>query len=729
MKAIDRKYLSRAIGAFNKAVRIRNEEKRYDEALHLASFHLNPLGMEQFDVCIRELIKRRDCLDLIFDDEVGHNPNVVGISEKYKNVPDPVKYNTTADVCYCKRYFKKGICLHILFIREYYDLPAFETNLFMRFRYLKNVALHDRNDDEEMGIDEGPEMGIDEGPRNEPNNADIYSTDDQPNKRKDLRPQDRYLKVMEVTKEICDVATKYEPSRFNVVLEALEAMEKIIRTNGVDTQLLTYLKNPSDFELVPHQRQVLLSDAESNLQQGGVGQQQCEDPQQQQGMPIGIGQQDENHQHHADNNQQHHGDSHHQHGNDQLHHEDDPYRDDNHQQHGDTVHQQHGSHDQHDEHVQQDTQDTDMNNSNAAPHDINNLRDSGEAAIHSLQGTSSIPYSRRSLPQPTFLMRDTDQTRLPRNVATPNPDTPGRPSGTPVQATNTPSTPRQNPRRAWPQSPFPDTPGLTSRVRQPPVRQPPVVVQHFQRIKHNLIYPSNLVDTFKAGSSQNSARNIETLATLAGYFSKERNSWIVSDIIYPIQTGSSTFCSETPGNYYANHLIQNKLTQLGTIHTHPRFSSFLSSVDLHMHAQIQRYENSAIAIVYSPMYDTAPAYTLNDIGLGVIMSCRAPNQDAGHLHSQPDDTLYQVAQHTSTDPSLPLNVMDCREGPQDQQDGQQSDGNHANNHNASMAPQDDRAPQNASDLSPDHPSDDSLPDLELARGVPLPPGSVGGELI
>ena len=228
MKAIDRKYLSRAIGAFNKAVRIRNEEKRYDEALHLASFHLNPLGMEQFDVCIRELIKRRDCLDLIFDDEVGHNPNVVGISEKYKNVPDPVKYNTTADVCYCKRYFKKGICLHILFIREYYDLPAFETNLFMRFRYLKNVALHDRNDDEEMGIDEGPEMGIDEGPRNEPNNADIYSTDDQPNKRKDLRPQDRYLKVMEVTKEICDVATKYEPSRFNVVLEALEAMEKII---------------------------------------------------------------------------------------------------------------------------------------------------------------------------------------------------------------------------------------------------------------------------------------------------------------------------------------------------------------------------------------------------------------------------------------------------------------------------------------------------------------------
>jgi hypothetical protein len=125
VKVIDRRYLQRAIASFNKTIRIRHEEERYDEALNLASFHLNPLGMDQYYKCIKELVRRRTRLEVTLVDgsESGsgaNNPRVAGIAEKYKNVKDPVKYGTTPNHCYCKRFFKKGLCLHILFIREYY---------------------------------------------------------------------------------------------------------------------------------------------------------------------------------------------------------------------------------------------------------------------------------------------------------------------------------------------------------------------------------------------------------------------------------------------------------------------------------------------------------------------------------------------------------------------------------------------------------------------------------
>ena len=105
-------------------------------------------------------------MEVIIDDQDGEDaPTVVGISEKYKNVQDPVCYNTTPNNCYCRRFFKKGLCLHVFFLREYYDLPAFETDLFLRFRYLKNMAAYDVQDDEETSNDI---------PENEPENSDVY---------------------------------------------------------------------------------------------------------------------------------------------------------------------------------------------------------------------------------------------------------------------------------------------------------------------------------------------------------------------------------------------------------------------------------------------------------------------------------------------------------------------------------------------------------------------------
>ena len=241
VKVIDRRYLQRAIVSFNETVRIRHEEGRYDEALQEASFHLNPLGMDQYHKCTVELAKRREKLDVIIEDDEGReNPIVVAISEKDQNVEEPVRYDTSPDQGYCKRFLKKGICLHILFLREYHDLPAFDTSLFLRFRYLKNLASYD--------VDKEHPAGEGVSPANEPEDDELYDGDGVSEKAS--KPQDRYFEVVEVTKQICDIAPKYAPKQFKVVLETLKEFEKLIRTNGIDDNVLKFLKSPNSYNLI-----------------------------------------------------------------------------------------------------------------------------------------------------------------------------------------------------------------------------------------------------------------------------------------------------------------------------------------------------------------------------------------------------------------------------------------------------------------------------------------------
>ena len=117
-------------------------------------------------------------------------------------------------------------------------------------------------------------------------------------------------------------------------------------------------------------------------------------------------------------------------------------------------------------------------------------------------------------------------------------------------------------------------------------------------------------------SDKNSKKNIETGTLLAGTFSKKKSAWVITDIIFPKQVGTPTYYTETDDNIYGTYLIQKKLTILGSIHTHSGFESFMSCVDLHNHAGILRYDSSAVAIVYSPLHNTEPMYSLNDLGLG-----------------------------------------------------------------------------------------------------------------
>jgi proteasome lid subunit RPN8/RPN11 len=63
---------------------------------------------------------------------------------------------------------------------------------------------------------------------------------------------------------------------------------------------------------------------------------------------------------------------------------------------------------------------------------------------------------------------------------------------------------------------------------------------------------------------------------------------------------------------------------LGWIHTHPQFSLFLSSVDLHNQLGYQLQLKEAIAIVYSPIEQARyKAFRVKDTRMGEVMKCKA----------------------------------------------------------------------------------------------------------
>ena len=809
IKVIDRRYLNRAITSFNKSVRIRHEEDRYDEALYLASFHLNPLGMEQFDRCINELVMRRKFLEIIIDDEEGEEaPTVIGVSEKYKNVQQPVCYNTTPNNCYCRRFFKKGLCLHMFYLREYYDLPAFDSDLFLRFRYLKNMAAYDVQDGEETSYDI---------PENEPENSDVYVSDELGNQSEaPIRPQDRYLQVMEVTRDICDIAPKYEPARFKTILQTLKEVANLVRTNGIDETVLNYLKNPSSYKLVPSEIQLLDNtgqqvptntpeeanyntnhDTEYNSHQeaadnttqetqynfdqlpinstfqpteynftnsqSGLGNDQVQDVwdppdtedettspacppirrslipdtvrlsnpptstsllQENFSQQLVAAQVPDTHslvpdtqvsvvdtqfsvsgtqfsvadnqfsvadtqfsvadtQFSVGDTQFSVADTQFPVGNIQFSVEDTQFPVGDIQFSGadtqfsvadtlfsvsdtqfsaantqlsgantqDTISMADNSSSEADTQFSMSNINVHRTENSLLPgqHDVQgtlpNLQQAGASSHVSSDWFAQQKRSTRHIPKPVFSSASQSSSLSATNFKQPAnpssatsshyqpfpanqqpPTTPTRNITTntgsyitrPATNSRTPSTRPGTPssrtpvKQSWPRSPFPHTPGVTSSSKRTVVS---TMSAPHQRGKKMVIYPADLVDTFKAGSSANTANNKETGALLAGSFNKERNAWIVTHLIYPKQIGTATYYTEIPGNNYWTYFIQNNLIQLGSIYTHPNFNSFMSFVDLHMHAGIQRYENSAVAFVYSPLHETVPIFSITDLGL------------------------------------------------------------------------------------------------------------------
>ena len=91
--------------------------------------------------------------------------------------------------------------------------------------------------------------------------------------------------------------------------------------------------------------------------------------------------------------------------------------------------------------------------------------------------------------------------------------------------------------------------------------------------------PGDLINKFLNIARVNSDRNIETLGTLGGRLSN--NKFIISHLLIPKQQGKSDSCTmDGLEDVWDIHDREN-IIFLGWIHTHPAYSVFLSSVDMH----------------------------------------------------------------------------------------------------------------------------------------------------
>ena len=91
--------------------------------------------------------------------------------------------------------------------------------------------------------------------------------------------------------------------------------------------------------------------------------------------------------------------------------------------------------------------------------------------------------------------------------------------------------------------------------------------------------PGDLISKFLEVAKVNSDRNIETLGTLGGQLCN--NKFRVTHLLIPKQQGQSDSCTmDGIEDVWDIHDREN-IIFLGWIHTHPAYSVFLSSVDMH----------------------------------------------------------------------------------------------------------------------------------------------------
>ena len=103
----------------------------------------------------------------------------------------------------------------------------------------------------------------------------------------------------------------------------------------------------------------------------------------------------------------------------------------------------------------------------------------------------------------------------------------------------------------------------------------------------DLLIPENLVSTFLNLSKTNSDDGIETLGTFGGQICSD-NKYRVTHLLIPKQTGHSDSCiMDGAEDIFKIHEEEN-IIFLGWIHTHPAYSVFLSSVDMHNQYERQR---------------------------------------------------------------------------------------------------------------------------------------------
>ncbi|KAL3210040.1 hypothetical protein MRX96_037388 [Rhipicephalus microplus] len=123
-----------------------------------------------------------------------------------------------------------------------------------------------------------------------------------------------------------------------------------------------------------------------------------------------------------------------------------------------------------------------------------------------------------------------------------------------------------------------------------------------------VVLPGSLVSKFLHIARQNTEKNIETCAIMAGKLAKNQLS--ISHLLVPRQSGTADDCCTESEELVIGFQDELGLDTIGWIHTHPTQTAFLSSVDLHTHCSYQLMLPESVSIVCAPKYDENKIFSL-----------------------------------------------------------------------------------------------------------------------
>ena len=169
-----------------------------------------------------------------------------------------------------------------------------------------------------------------------------------------------------------------------------------------------------------------------------------------------------------------------------------------------------------------------------------------------------------------------------------------------------------------------------------------------------VLVPSVLITQFESLAEPNTSANIETCGFLTGTISGDQLK--ITHLLIPKQSGTSDSCITSNEEEMDEYLEKYDLKTLGTIHTHPSQTAFLSSVDLHTQLLLQRRLPEAIAVVIAPKYNNKRFFSLTNHGLDFIANCRENG-----IHPHPEDPpLFAELGHAELDHDGDGTIVDLR---------------------------------------------------------------------
>jgi STAM-binding protein len=169
-----------------------------------------------------------------------------------------------------------------------------------------------------------------------------------------------------------------------------------------------------------------------------------------------------------------------------------------------------------------------------------------------------------------------------------------------------------------------------------------------------------MLDEFLKLASINTQNNLETCGVLTGYLKK--GAFNITTLIIPKQKSTPDTCETLNEEELFDIQEQRGLFQLGWIHTHPKQSCFMSSVDLHTHYSYQVMLPEAIAIVMAPT-DTQRKYGIFRLsdpgGVQVLQNC---TKRGFHQHEKPLEggPIYEDSSHVYWVNNVKYDIVDLR---------------------------------------------------------------------